>query len=212
MTETAPSPASVIALKSSQVGRRSHGVVPSPFARAPSASYSFTFDAACAVVTGFCALATCATSFLHAGFATDDEDTAGELGYSLMFGEWLDEGEARAAAAGWGGDRSVVVTRQDEIASADHLRFDPGQPSEAFAERAFGKVKKGLVKRYGKPAAEGAEFVCFERRETGPLAMLRRGRDLAFTAGPARVVGSVWTSSSTCAAARAWAEEVAAGK
>ena len=149
---------------------------------------------------------------LGAGFATDDEDTAGELGYSLMFGEWLDEGEARAAAAGWGGDRSVVVTRQDEIASADHLRFDPGQPSEAFAERAFGKVKKGLVKRYGKPAAEGAEFVCFERRETGPLAMLRRGRDLAFTAGPARVVGSVWTSSSTCAAARAWAEEVAAGK
>lgn len=150
---------------------------------------------------------------LGAGFVSEDEDTAGELGYALMFGEWMRDAEARLAAAGWGGDRSVVVTRGDEIASADHLRFDaaPG-PSEAYAERAFALVKKGLASRYGKPAADAAAFVCFERATTGPLAVLRRERDLVITAGPARSKGSTWTSSSTCGTARAWAEEVATAK
>ena len=73
-------------------------------------------------------------------------------------------------------------------------------------------MKKGLAKRYGKPAIEDAEFVCFERKDTGPLAMRRRGRDLAFTAGPARASATAWTSTSTCKEARAWSEEVVAGK
>lgn len=148
---------------------------------------------------------------LGAGFVVDDADTAGELGYALTFAEWIRDADARLAASGWGGDRSVVVSRGDELASADHLRFDeaPGG-ADAFAERAFGLVKKGLEKRYGAPKTSTATFVCFERRETGPFAMHRRGRDLVLTAGPARVKDATWTSSSTCATAKAWAEEVAA--
>jgi hypothetical protein len=150
---------------------------------------------------------------LGAGFVSDDEDTAGELGYALMFGEWMRDTDARLAAAGWGGDRSIVVTRGAEIASADHLRFDAApNPPEAYAERAFGLVKKGLASRYGKPAADGATFVCFERMATGPLAVHRRGRDLVITAGPAQTRDAGWTSSSTCATARAWAEEIATAK
>ncbi len=148
-----------------------------------------------------------------AGFKVDEEDTAGELGYALMFGEWMDANEARIAASGWGGDRSIVVSKGDELAGVDHLRFDEASPptQDAFAERAFTKVSKGLGKRYGKATAQAPSFVCFERPTTGPLALMRRGRDLVLVAGPAKVTGSTWTSTSTCATARAWAEEVAGG-
>ncbi len=147
---------------------------------------------------------------LGAGWKIDDEDTAGELGYALMFGEWMSEQEARLAASGWGGDRSIVVTKGEEIAGIDLLRYDEGTltPS-ALAERGFTKVSKGLAKKYGKPAIESATFSCFERPTTGPISVLRRGRDLVVTAGPAKVTGTTWTSTGTCALARTWAEEAA---
>lgn len=145
------------------------------------------------------------------GWKLDDEDTVGELAFALMFEEWVGAEDAREAATGWGGDRSAVYTKGDEIAYAVRLRYDEASPKpSAFADRAFAKVAPGLKKIHGKPAIDTADALCFERGELGPLLVARRARDLAITAGAARVSEAAWTSTSTCAAAKRWADEILA--
>jgi hypothetical protein len=151
---------------------------------------------------------------LGEGWKKDDEDTFGELGFALSFAEWMDVEEARKAAAGWGGDRTTVFSKGDQIAYAVHSRYDAGTPkADAFAERAFAKLVPGLKKTLAtKPAISDASTICFERKELGPLLFLRRDRDLVMITGPARVANAAWTSTSTCAIAKKWADEVAAQK
>jgi hypothetical protein len=151
---------------------------------------------------------------LGEGWKDDDEDTFGELGFALSFAEWIDVEEARKAAAGWGGDRTTVFSRGDELAYAVHARYDAASPkADAFAERAFAKLAPGLKKTLAiKPAIADAEAICFERKDLGPLLFLRKDRDLVMITGPARVANAAWTSTSTCATAKKWADEVAAQK
>jgi len=143
---------------------------------------------------------------LGAGWKKDDEDTFGELGFALTFQEWLDDADARSAASGWGGDRSAVYTKGDELAFAVHSRYD----ALGFAERALQKLAPGLKKALGKAAIDAADAVCFERKELGAFIVARKGRDLVIAAGPARAVGTTWTSTSTCAQAKRWADEILA--
>lgn len=150
---------------------------------------------------------------LGPGWQLDDEDTLGELGFALTFEEWLETAHARAAAAGWGGDRSAMYTKGDELAFAVHERYDaaPGR-TDAFAERALRTLASGLKKHLGKPAIDSADAVCFERAQLGPLLFARKGRDLVITAGPARSANAAWTSASTCAQTKVWADEVLANR
>ena len=151
---------------------------------------------------------------LGEGWKKDDEDTFGELGFALSFAEWIDVEEARKAAAGWGGDRTTVFSKGDQIAYAVHARYDAAAPKpDAFAERAFTKLVPGLKKSLAsKPAIADASTICFERKELGPLLFLRKERDLVMITGPARVANAAWTSTSNCATAKKWADEVAAQK
>jgi hypothetical protein len=154
---------------------------------------------------------------LGEGWKKDDEDSFGELGFALTFAEWMDVEEARKAAAGWGGDRTSVYTKGDQIAHAVHLRYDAasataGAKPDAFADRAFGKLVAGLKKSQGKPATTDASTICFERKDTGPLLFARKDRELVMINGPAKVANAVWTSTSTCSTAKKWAEEIAAQK
>ncbi|MBX3204593.1 MAG: hypothetical protein KF764_05960 [Labilithrix sp.] len=143
---------------------------------------------------------------LGAGWKLDDEDTLGELGSALNFEEWLDAADARQAAAGWGGDRSAVYSKGDELAFAVHSRYD----ALSFSERAMQKLAPGLKKSLGKPAIDTPGAVCFERKDLGPLLFARKDRDLVMIAGPARAVATAWTSTSTCAQAKRWADEIVA--
>lgn len=143
---------------------------------------------------------------LGAGWKLDDEDTFGELGFALTFEEWLDDASARAAAAGWGGDRSAVYTKGDELAFAVHARYD----ALSFAERAMQKLAPGLKKAHGAAAIDTPTTVCFERKDLGPLLFARKDRDLVMAAGPARAAKPAWTSTSTCAQAKQWADEILA--
>lgn len=151
---------------------------------------------------------------LGEGWKKDDEDTFGELGFALSFAEWMDVEEARKAAAGWGGDRTTVFSKGDQIAYAVHVRYDAASPkADAFADRAFTKLVPGLKKTLAsKPTISDASTICFERKELGPLLFLRKDRDLVMITGPARVANAAWTSTSTCATAKKWAVEVAAQK
>lgn len=148
---------------------------------------------------------------LGAGWKRDDEDTLGELGLALDYEEWVDHDTARAAASGWGGDRAAVFTKGDEIALAVHARFDEGKPkADALAERAWTRLAPGLQKKLGAPALSDKAAICFERADTGPLLFARKERELVMIAGPARTGKVAWSSSSTCATARKWADEILA--
>jgi hypothetical protein len=146
---------------------------------------------------------------LGTGWKMEDEDTFGELGFALTFEEWMESKAARLAAAGWGGDRSAVFVKGDEIALAVHVRYDAGTPrGDALAERAMQKLSAAL-KKTGKAATEAAGAICIERKELGPLHVARKDRDLVLIAGPARA-GATWASTSTCATAKKWGDEVLA--
>jgi hypothetical protein len=154
-------------------------------------------------------------STLGAGWKKDDEDTFGELDLALTFGEWMEADEGRAAVAGWGGDRSAVYTKGDEIALALHIKMDGAQkaPSPgAYADRLFTKVSAGLKKHLGKTQADAPGTICIERKDTGPLLFAKKDRDVVMIAGPAKVGKDAWKSTSSCAAARKWADEVLAQK
>jgi len=152
---------------------------------------------------------------LGEGWNKDDEDTFGELGFALTFAEWMDVEEARKAAAGWGGDRTSVFSKGDQIAHAVHVRYDGASAApkpDAYAERAFGKLAVGLKKSLGKPATSDPTTICFDRKELGPLLFARRDRDIVMITGPARVASGAWTSTSNCTTAKTWSDEIVAQK
>jgi hypothetical protein len=145
---------------------------------------------------------------LGAGWKMDDEDTFGELGFALTFEEWLSSADARRAASGWGGDRSAVYVKGDELAFAVHSRYD----APNFADTAMQKLAPGLKKTLGKATIDTKDAVCFERKDLGPLIFARKDRELVIAAGPARSVKTTWTSTSTCAQAKTWADEIVAAR
>lgn len=146
---------------------------------------------------------------LGAGWKKEDEDTFGELGFALTFGEWMTSDEAHGAAAGWGGDRAAVYSNGERLAHVVHLRYDAAKPEDALAAGAFSKLGAGLRHKLGAPSVQDAQTICYERATLGPLLVARTGRDLALVAGPA-TAGASWASAGTCAQAKAWAAEVLA--
>jgi hypothetical protein len=151
------------------------------------------------------------------GWTVADADTYGELGVRLALGEWLGATLAGPLAAGWGGDRGVLVKRGEEYAFAWHVRYDDAKPKapDAFAARAFLALGPAIAKLNHAPAAHTTPsastpemFECAERKEAGPLGVLRKGRDVVVVAGPAKVSAKGWTSAGKCDLARKWATEI----
>ena len=154
---------------------------------------------------------------LGEGWKMDDADTFGELGFALTFAEWMEPEEARKAAAGWGGDRTAVFSKGEQIAYAVHVRYDgaAAPKPDAYAERAFGKLAPALKKSLaaiGKPALSDASTLCFERKDLGPLLFARKDRELVMITGPAKIASGAWTSAANCSTAKKWADEVSAQK
>lgn len=147
---------------------------------------------------------------LGAGYTKVDEDTAGEGGMRITLEEWTGPGDAKVAAADWGGDRSGVYTNGKSMAGAILVVTDKPAtgPEDAFAKRALDKARPGLEKLQGK-ITKDASFVCVDRPGLGPLTFARRGRAYTILAGPAeRSESAVWTPKGDCALARKWADEV----
>jgi hypothetical protein len=152
---------------------------------------------------------------LGEGWKKDDEDTFGELGFALTFAEWMDVADARKAAAGWGGDRTAVYSKGDELAWAVHLRYDAAPApakADAYADRALGKLLPALKRSLGKPAVVDAKTICFDRKDLGPLLFARKDRELVMIAGAARIASNVWSGAGSCATAKKWADEIVAQK
>ncbi len=157
---------------------------------------------------------------LGAGYKTLDVDTAGELGLRLIYAEWIGNDAANEAAAGWGGDRVILVEKGDTSALALHVRYDaqPAKPGGAArAKTAFAVLANGLKKslKGAGSITDGGTFFCAERASLGlgPMALTVKGADLVLVAGPTKVgpKGS-WASASTCAQAKTWAKAVSEQK
>jgi hypothetical protein len=148
---------------------------------------------------------------LGAGWRVAAQDTYGELGLRLSLGEWLGAPASALLAAGWGGDRGVLVKKGDAYAFAWRVRYDDAKPkaSDAYAVRAFAGLVPAIEKLGLARAKPTHAFVCVERHELGPLAVLRRSRDLVIVAGPARVAAKGWSALGRCDASREWADEIA---
>jgi len=156
------------------------------------------------------ALKTPTTNALGKGWIVEDEDSSGELGIRTAFEEWVSRRDAADLATGWGGDRGALYSRADEVAAITHLRYDPNGTVQPMPKQ-FEILAAGLTDKLGKPKIKRADFVCFERKDTGPLAVRILGDDLVLSAGPARRnkdTGSVtWKSSATCSIVDPWTKE-----
>jgi hypothetical protein len=152
---------------------------------------------------------------LGEGWKNEDEDTFGELGFALLFAEWMKDDDARLIASGWGGDRTSTFTKGEELAYGVHLRFDAApkpEKDDAYPTRAFAKLAPALKGKLGKPSLDSGTALCFERKDLGPILFARRSRDLVMVAGPAKAASGSWVSKATCAVAKKWADEIAAQK
>jgi hypothetical protein len=132
-------------------------------------------------------------------------DVMGEQSVQLLLEEWLPRVPAVLASTGWGGDRVGVWRYRDRNAIAWHIVGD----DVAAATRTELALLRGVAaQRPTTPA--GKSEPCAERADRGPLLVRRKGRDVVMVAGPyVRQSGSSM-STSTCAAASAWAQRILA--
>jgi hypothetical protein len=134
---------------------------------------------------------------LGKGFRAATEDVMGEQGLRILLAEWVKPEVAEEAAAGWGGDRYVVVRRDDgpgkhTIAVAWRVEMD--------SENDAAELAAPLQARFGRR--------CQERGDLGPIAWKQTGKRLAVVAGPFTRTGGDPKSAGTCALAARWLREV----
>lgn len=139
-------------------------------------------------------------------------DVMGEQTIRLLLEEWLPGRTAASAAAGWGGDRLAAFAddARQTWAIGWHLRFDsPAAADRAFLafSRAAPLTERGSNARLA-PAPSSmnglADKLCQARRNQGPLALQRRGPDLAVAVGPFSRNGVAVSADPDCGAALAW--------
>lgn len=156
-------------------------------------------------------------------FAADLEerfhDVMGEQTLRLLLEEWLPARTAALAASDWGGDRLAVFSdaARKRWAVAWHLRFDTPVAAER-ALVAFARSAPATDRSRARPATENpppplervaGDKLCLPRHSNGPIALVRRGRDLAVTLGPFDRNSVAVASDPGCAAVSAWAKQIA---
>ncbi len=150
-------------------------------------------------------------------------DVLGEQTLRLVFEEWMPSRTAAESASDWAGDRVAVYQGGAKRAVALRVRYD----REASAERgAKAFVRGGLVPEVedqppGAPPLASAESAahalrgdkyCGERMRRGPIAVSRRGRDVAVVLGAFSRNSAGTTADYTCTQALIWAESVLAAQ
>jgi hypothetical protein len=163
-------------------------------------------------------VATPPVSALGADWKVTLDEPMGEQGLRITLADWAPNAVAEQAAAGWGGDRFVVARRgpapvtpppgspigprpDGQVALAWSLVMD----SDADAA----EVAAIFAKQWGGTGARAASG-CKERADLGPVAWSRKGKALAFVAGPFQRTGKAAKSLSECKSAATWAGAVLA--
>lgn len=122
----------------------------------------------------------------------------GEQGLRIVLEAWTDAERAARAAAGWGGDRYVLLRGEGaaagENALAWHLRFDTESDAREMAT----------------VLASQAHGDCVARPDVGPFAWSRAKRDVALVMGPYLRTGKDVKGTGTCKEAKAWLASILA--
>jgi hypothetical protein len=143
-------------------------------------------------------------------------DIMGEQTLRLFFQEWLPGKTAVTSASDWGGDRIAVFSddARETWAFGWHLRFDSAEAGKrallAFA-RSARLTELGAENSTGPEEVAATEAklrgdkMCRPRTDQGPLALVRRGADLAVAVGPFRRNSVAVSADPDCSSALAWA-------
>lgn len=143
-------------------------------------------------------------------------DVMGEQALRILLEEWLPARTAAAAAAEWGGDRlsAFADEARSRWAIAWHLRFDsPGAAERSFIAlaRAVPLMERGPNRGNPETAAAAGRHrdkLCRPRAAQGPVALVRRGPDIAITLGPFAPSGAPVVPDPGCKDALAWAAHI----
>lgn len=136
---------------------------------------------------------------LGPGFRAVIHDVMGEQGLRIMLAEWTTHERAAKGAAGWGGDRYVVLRSDDPAAPGQHT-LAVGWRAVFDTDRDAAEVADILKARFGAR--------CRERPTVGPLSWQRSGRDVVIAAGPYERRGMKPKAAGSCTTARRWAAEL----
>ena len=141
-------------------------------------------------------------------------DVIGEQSLRVLLEEWLPARAAAEAASNWGGDRISIFgdEARRRWAIGWHLRFD----SVDAAKRAFGAFARSAPltergadpRQLPAPPPSNSDRLCRERHTQGPLALVRRGPDLAIAVGPFERQPAAVDHDPECGNARSWAEHI----
>jgi hypothetical protein len=148
-------------------------------------------------------------------------DVYGEETLGILFQEWMPARAARAAAAGWAGDRVTAFSDGGLTSIAWRIRYDT-EAAAANGLRAFGRGALTPEDQASDAAGRLPDFVsasaaeratrsgqvCRERHTRGPFAVVRVGRELAVTLGPFRRNSGPRPSDAGCVAALSWAAQL----
>ncbi|MBI4770323.1 MAG: hypothetical protein HY784_07940, partial [Chloroflexi bacterium] len=120
------------------------------------------------------------TDTLGGGWRQVDAGAMGELYLGLILEEQLSEGDARAAATGWGGDAYTVSYNQstDQTAMALHTVWDTPQDARKF-DQAFGRYNRG---RFGGGPVPVGGATCY--RGEALSCSLISGAETLWVLGP----------------------------
>ena len=145
-------------------------------------------------------------------------DVYGEETLRILFEEWMPARAAREAASGWAGDRVASFSDGQLRSVGWRVRYDDESSAlrglHAFARGVLASEDQGLdargrlsefVSSTDSEMATRSGQVCRERHTRGPMAVVRRGRELAVALGPFRRNSVSALSEGDCKAALAWA-------
>jgi hypothetical protein len=128
-----------------------------------------------------------------------DADVNGEFGYLVALAEFIPKRAARAAAAGWSGDRYALYESKatGEVLMAQYTTWD----SEIDAKEFFDAYSDRTLKRYklDKPATVEGQARIYDTNE-GLASIELRGKDVVMIEGAqtreqlSRVSETVWKS------------------
>jgi hypothetical protein len=137
------------------------------------------------------------------GFEILTAGVVGELDLRDWLSAFVDLGEARALASGWGEGRAELFGREEERAVRLRILWD--SDAKSHAARTEKLLSRAFKERFGRPGRI-ASFTCFDRPELGPLALRSDGEGLVVLAGPARLGAKTSATQARCADLTSWAK------
>jgi hypothetical protein len=129
----------------------------------------------------------------------EDADVNGEFGYQVVLAEFISKRKARAAAAGWGGDRYALFENKTTCATVlvEYTAWDSASDAKEF----FDAYSERTEKRYkvSKPTDASSNPRIYETSE-GLVSIELRDKDVVIIEGAkngeqlARLSGRLWQS------------------